>query len=150
MIADNYVWSCDDCGKVLSRETVIPIYDCNLLAMRHVCSECAENYPVCADCGKHIFPDCRADTDSTDVILCSYCVTGYHVDYEKDERVRRAIDAPDDASADAFRRWLEGHWREVWFTEVLDDGYITFFLKYDSSQADAVDTALNETVWKEN
>ena len=59
-----------------------------------------------------------------------------------------SIELPRNARTEAFSRWLKIH--EVDFeTSSVEGGFIHYSLHLDPSQADAVNTALDEIVWKE-
>lgn len=59
-----------------------------------------------------------------------------------------SIELPRTPRTEAFSRWLKIH--EVDFeTSSIEGGFIHYSLRLDPSQADAVNSALDEIVWKE-
>lgn len=60
-----------------------------------------------------------------------------------------SIELPYSPRTEAFSRWLKIH--EVDFeSSSVEGGFIHYSLRLDPSQADAVNTVLDEIVWKED
>lgn len=65
---------CEDCEKYVSSYDSIEIYGGIGNLKKRVCPPCADDYPVCAECGNHILPEELVDTGCDGDPLCEYCV----------------------------------------------------------------------------
>ena len=69
---DDYDY-CEDCGKYVSSDDSIEIYNKDGDLVKTVCPHCADDYPVCVECGEHILPEGLVDTGYGGDPLCEYC-----------------------------------------------------------------------------